>query len=187
MWSATYYFTEKAGDERFWVRMSEAENQLGEQIKKEKGAATLEAILSTYQGYAETVRAAYSEKDLDLGTSLAQALDIFNLLDSFLPADITSSPPSLADNLRTFAVLSIRQDTPLAKSSDQETIDQLARDIRAQVDSLASQNTGTYQQLPLRWKYLQTAHRDGKPLIYPFNAQIEFMLAQLEQAQDENP
>ncbi|WP_417662112.1 hypothetical protein [Pseudomonas sp.] len=172
-----------SGDDRFWVQMNQAANQLGEQVKAEKGVATLETILSTYQDYAAGVRAAYSEKDFDLNTSLTQAFDIFSLLDSFLPADTTGSAPSLADNLRAFALLSIRQDTPLAKTNDPETIDQLASDIGVQIDLLPQ----AYRQVPLRWKYLQTAHRDGKPLIYPFNAQVEFILAQLEQAPAASP
>ncbi|WP_010487431.1 hypothetical protein [Pseudomonas sp. S9] len=175
------------GDERFWTQMNEAQNQLGEQIKTEKGAATLEGILSTYQGYADDVRAAYWQNNQDLSTSLAQAFNVFKLLDSFLPADTSSQAPSLADNLRSFAVLSIRQDTPLAETGDQQTIDQLAKRISAQIDALSNKNPKAYQQVPMRWKYLQIAHRNGKPLIYPFNAQIEYMLAQLEAGSAEIP
>ncbi|WP_339516298.1 hypothetical protein [Pseudomonas sp. RL_15y_Pfl2_60] len=175
------------GDERFWTQMSEAQNQLGEQVKAEKGAATLEGILSTYQDYAAKVHAAYHEKNFDLNTSLSQASEIFNLLDSFIPADTTNPPPRLSDNLRAFAVLSIRQDTPLAKASDQQAIDQLASDISAQIDALSTENPKAYQKVPMRWKYLQTAQRNGKPLIYPFNAQIEYMLTQLEKDSAEAP
>ncbi|WP_339490753.1 hypothetical protein [Pseudomonas sp. EL_65y_Pfl2_R95] len=168
------------GDERFWAQMSKAENQLSEQIKTAKSAVTLEAILYTYQEHAGDVRAVYSKKTHNLGTALNQAFEILELLDTFLPADHSGSPPGISDNLRTLAVLDIRQDTPLATASDRETIDSLTRFISSQIDSLASDHPKIYPQVLQRWKYLQTAQRDGKTLLYPFNAQIEYILTKLE-------
>ncbi|MNP34479.1 hypothetical protein D3C76_1277680 [compost metagenome] len=171
------------GDERFLARLDGLGAVFEEGIAAQKNANTLADIWELYRHTVGKVRDAYTIKDADLKRAVAQTQEVSALFDAFiLESDKADQSPSLADNLRHLALLRVQQANRevLGESPDDGRLDSLYAEIDRQLDSLPAgdaQASSRNERLKKRWQYLRMAANGGQ--LYPFNAQIEYLLAHL--------
>lgn len=171
------------GDERFLQRLDSLGKVFEQSLGEQKNAAALKDMWQLYRQTLDQVRAAYSQRGVDLKQALAQTREVAGLFDSFIIAEKQAqNPPALADDLRELALLEARQANRKllggAQSADAAQIVQLQANVEKQLAALP--NGTTRDNLLSRWDYLRKAERpEGGTLLYPFNAQIEYLLAHL--------
>ncbi|MCP8465269.1 hypothetical protein NK553_15065 [Pseudomonas sp. ZM23] len=173
------------GDERFLQRLDKLGAAFEKNLDAQKNSTVLKDMWHLYQQALEQVRAAYSQHGVDLKTAVAQTAEVAGLFDKFIVAD-EGAPvaPSLADDLRALALLEARQANNKLRgggyAEDVERIAQLQANVEKRYTALpAGESRDT---LLSRWSYLRKSERpDGATLLYPFNAQIEYLLEHLPQ------
>ncbi|MBB2493429.1 hypothetical protein [Aquipseudomonas ullengensis] len=171
------------GDERFMQRLNQHGEQFQHAIAGRKDPNTLHNLWLTYQESAQRVHQAYAVRELDLDSELDQALQVSGLFSAFLPQAETATAPSLADNLRQLARIKAALATQAATASGSLKASAISARIDRQLGALARSDAELYASIMPRWRYLQLTERNGKTLLYPFNAQIEFILARLQAAE----
>ncbi|MNZ14072.1 hypothetical protein D3C78_309880 [compost metagenome] len=172
------------GDERFLERLNTLAPEFEEGIATQKNAATLKDIWGLYLGAVEKVRDAYTSKDIDLRKAVSEAQEVSALFDSFILEDTETAPQSLADNLRRLALLKVLQANSelLGQSQNDDKLNTLSSEIENQLDTLsvcAEEAPQQCETLKRRWQYLRLTGSTGHLLLYPFNAQIEYLLSRL--------
>ncbi|WP_147411246.1 hypothetical protein [Pseudomonas cavernicola] len=176
------------GDERFLERLAQQGKLLQARITEEQNARILLDIWSLYQEQLAKVRQAFVNEETDLKKAVRQSLEVVRVFDDFVLGQEQQASPSLADNLRALALGKVRQasshllEKPLPEEDTGKLLT-LSETIEAQMASLpTSVDPKSWQNdLRMRWHYLKTTMRDDALLRYPFNSQIEKMLATLSQ------
>ncbi|MFR0691065.1 hypothetical protein ACLUTX_16825 [Enterobacterales bacterium AE_CKDN230030158-1A_HGKHYDSX7] len=168
------------GDERFLTRLDSLGTRFEEQLAKQKNAASLQDLWKLYQQTLDQVRAAYSRKDVDLQQAVAQTREVAGLFDSFILAREPGAP-GLENELRELALLEARRANGrlLGKQGgdDAQRINELQGAIGERLAALPA--GASRDSLLSRWSYLRKAEKPEGTLLYPFNAQVEYLLAHL--------
>ncbi|MBB4867936.1 hypothetical protein HNP46_006855 [Pseudomonas nitritireducens] len=169
------------GDERFLNRLNGLGTQFEQKLGEQKQAEPLRDIWQLYQQTLDRVQAAYREKGVDLKKALNQSQEVADLFDSFL---VSSPPPAgLASDLRELALLEARKANHallgIEAAANQQRIEQLRSAITAQLDALPEE--AQRERLLTHWNYLRQAQAASGTLLYPFNAQIEYLSEHLPQ------
>ncbi|MBO3276906.1 hypothetical protein [Pseudomonas schmalbachii] len=173
------------GDERFLARLDALGPIFEEGISGQRNAASLRDMWGLYRGTVEKVRDAYTSRDVELKSAVSQAREVSALFDAFILVDAgRKRPPSLTGNLRRLALLKALQANRelLGETQDQAELDSLVGAIGKQFDDLPNGDRDASRQhgmLQKRWQYLLLTSNAGHTLLYPFNAQIEYLLAHL--------
>lgn len=168
------------GDDRFLTRLDGLAPSFEQQLSQQKNAANLKDLWQLYRQTLEQVRAAYSQKDVDLQNAVAQTREVAGLFDTFI---LAREPvrQGLEDELRELALLEARRANGrlLGKESGEDA----ARigELQVQIgERLAALPAGASRDSLLsRWSYLRKAEKPEGTLLYPFNAQVEYLLAHL--------
>lgn len=173
------------GDERFLQRLDKLGTEFEKSLDTQKNPTALKDMWHLYQQTLDQVRAAYSQHGVDLKTAVARTAEVAGLFDNFIIADEgTPATPTLADDLRTLALLEARQANGKllgdGHAEDVERIAQLQANVEKRLTALPAGESR--DALLSRWSYLRKSERpDGATLLYPFNAQIEYLLEHLPQ------
>lgn len=170
------------GDERFLQRLDNLGSAFEQSLGEQKNAAALKDMWQLYRQALERVRAAYSQRGVDLKDALAQTHEVAGLFDDFIVSDKPAkATPTLADELRELALLEARQANRKllggAEQSEAARIAQLQGDVEKQLAALP--DGPARDTLLSRWAYLRKAEKPEGTLLYPFNAQVEYLLAHL--------
>jgi len=168
------------GDERFLTRLDNLGPPFEQQLAQQKNATSLQDIWQLYRQTLDQVRAAYLHKGVDLQHAVAQTREVAGLFDSFILSR-ESAPSALEDELRELALLEARrangrllgQET----AGDAARIDELQKLIGERLAALPA--GASRDSLLSRWSYLRKAEKPEGTLLYPFNAQVEYLLAHL--------
>ncbi len=168
------------GDERFLTRLESLGPSFEQQLSQQKNAANLQDLWQLYRQTLEKVRAAYLQKDVDLQQALLQTREVAGLFDTFILAR-EPAPDGLQDELRELALLEARRANGrlLGKESegDATRIGELQELIGERLAALPA--GASRDSLLSRWSYLRKAEKPEGTLLYPFNAQVEYLLAHL--------
>lgn len=170
------------GDDRFLTRLDSLgvvfESQLGEQ----KQARTLKDIWQLHQQTLSKVRDAYSKKDVDLKEALQQTQEVADLFDSFL-GNTSDSAPSIRGELRELALLEARKANRKLlgepSTAQSERIEALCASLQSHLEALP--DNPARDSLMAHWTFLRKSQAAGGTLLYPFNAQIEYLSSHLPQ------
>lgn len=168
------------GDERFLTRLDRLGPNFEQQLSQQKNATNLQDLWQLYRQTLEQVRAAYSQKGVDLRHAVAQTREVAGLFDTFILAR-EPAPQGPEDQLRELALLEARRANGrlLGKESEGDTtrikaLQELIGERLAALPAGASRDS-----LLSRWSYLRKAEKPEGTLLYPFNAQVEYLLAHL--------
>ena len=168
------------GDERFLSRLDNLGSSFEQQLAQQKNAASLQDIWQLYRQTLEQVRAAYSHKGVDLQRAVAQTQEVAGLFDSFILAREPASQ-GLEDELRELALLEARRANGrllgAGNEGDAARIEVLQERIGERLAALPA--GASRDSLLSRWSYLRKAEKPEGTLLYPFNAQVEYLLAHL--------
>lgn len=168
------------GDERFLSRLDNLGSSFEQQLAQQKNAASLQDIWQLYRQTLEQVRAAYSHKGVDLQQAVAQTQEVAGLFDSFILAREPASQ-GLEDELRELALLEARRANGrllgAGNEGDAARIEVLQERIGERLAALPA--GASRDSLLSRWSYLRKAEKPEGTLLYPFNAQVEYLLAHL--------
>ncbi|MCP1652133.1 hypothetical protein [Pseudomonas nitroreducens] len=168
------------GDERFLSRLDNLGSSFEQQLAQQKNAASLQDIWQLYRQTLEQVRAAYSHKGVDLQQAVAQTQEVAGLFDSFILAREPASQ-GLEDELRELALLEARRANGrllgAGNKGDAARIEVLQERIGERLAALPA--GASRDSLLSRWSYLRKAEKPEGTLLYPFNAQVEYLLAHL--------
>ncbi|MDH0289835.1 hypothetical protein N7414_11975 [Pseudomonas sp. GD04087] len=168
------------GDERFLSRLDNLGSNFEQQLAQQKNAASLQDIWQLYRQTLEQVRAAYSHKGVDLQRAVAQTQEVAGLFDSFILAREPVSQ-GLEDELRELALLEARRANGrllgAGNEGDAARIGVLQERIGERLAALPA--GASRDSLLSRWSYLRKAEKPEGTLLYPFNAQVEYLLAHL--------
>ncbi|MGC4010393.1 MAG: hypothetical protein QM805_16255 [Pseudomonas sp.] len=168
------------GDERFLTRLEGLGPSFEQQLSQQKNAANLQDLWQLYRQTLEKVRTAYSQKDVDLQQAVLQTQEVAGLFETFILAREPASN-GLQDELRELALLEARRanERLLEKESKGDTlrITQLQELIGERLAALPA--GASRDSLLSRWSYLRKAEKPEGTLLYPFNAQVEYLLAHL--------
>jgi len=168
------------GDERFLSRLDNLGSSFEQQLAQQKNAASLQDIWQLYRQTLEQVRAAYSHKGVDLQQAVAQTQEVAGLFDSFILAREPASQ-GLEDELRELALLEARRANGrllgAGNEGDPARIEVLQERIGERLAALPA--GASRDSLLSRWSYLRKAEKPEGTLLYPFNAQVEYLLAHL--------
>jgi hypothetical protein len=168
------------GDERFLTRLDGLGQHFEQQLSQQKNATSLQDLWQLYRQALDQVRAAYSQKDVDLQRAVAQTRAVAGLFDTFILAR-EPAPQGLEDELRELALLEARlaNGRLLGKESegDAARIGELQELIGERLAALPA--GASRDSLLSRWSYLRKAEKPEGTLLYPFNAQVEYLLAHL--------
>ncbi|MFJ3054240.1 hypothetical protein [Pseudomonas nitroreducens] len=168
------------GDERFLTRLDNLGTSFEQQLAQQKNAASLQDLWQLYRQTLEQVRAAYVQKGVDLQHAVAQTREVAALFDSFILAR-EALTPGLENELRELALLEARRanERLLGKETgdDAKRIGELQERIGERLAALPA--GASRDSLLSRWSYLRKAEKPEGTLLYPFNAQVEYLLAHL--------
>ncbi len=168
------------GDERFLSRLDNLGSSFEQQLAQQKNAASLQDIWQLYRQTLEQVRAAYSHKGVDLQRAVAQTQEVAGMFDSFILAREPASQ-GLEDELRELALLEARRANGrllgAGNEGDAARIEVLQERIGERLAALPA--GASRDSLLSRWSYLRKAEKPEGTLLYPFNAQVEYLLAHL--------
>ncbi|MFV3412783.1 hypothetical protein ACQCLI_23215 [Pseudomonas nitroreducens] len=171
------------GDERFLTRLDNLGTTFADKLAAQRNATALKDIWALYQQTLAKVRDAYNKKGGDLPTAVRQTREVAQLFDSFLEAGADTSS-KLHIDLRELALLEARKANGklLGESADEESqrILALQQDIQSQLEAMPAGNER--DALLMRWTYLRKAEGPSGTLLYPFNAQIEYLTRYLPQS-----
>lgn len=166
--------------ERFLSRLDNLGSSFEQQLAQQKNAASLQDIWQLYRQTLEQVRAAYSHKGVDLQRAVAQTQEVAGLFDSFILAREPASQ-GLEDELRELALLEARRANGrllgTGSEGDAARIEVLQERIGERLAALPA--GASRDSLLSRWNYLRKAEKPEGTLLYPFNAQVEYLLAHL--------
>ncbi|WP_447753660.1 hypothetical protein [Pseudomonas nicosulfuronedens] len=170
------------GDDRFLVRLDSLSVVFESQLDAQKQAKALKDIWQLHQQTLKKVRDAYSKKGIDLKEALRQTREVAELFDSFLMSTPDNAPTMIGE-LRELALLEARGanrkllDEPL--TTDSRRIDTLLTSLQGHLDALPDSPERT--RLLAHWAYLRKSQVAAGTLLYPFNAQIEYLSSHLPQ------
>lgn len=168
------------GDQRFLARLDNLGPHFQQQLAQQKNATSLQDLWQLYRQALDQVRMAYSRRDVDLQHAVAQTREVAGLFDSFILTR-EPAPQGLADELRELALLEARRANGRLLGKVNE--DDAARigELQALIgERLAALPAGANRDSLLwRWHYLRKAEKPEGTLLYPFNAQVEYLLAHL--------
>lgn len=168
------------GDERFLSRLDILGQGFEEQLTQQKNAGALQDLWQLYRQTLQQVRDAYSLKGVDLRQAVARTQEVAGLFDSFILAR-EPAPQGLADELRELALLEARQANRRLLGRDLEDAAERIGALQVKIgERLAALPAGASRDSLLsRWSYLRKAEKPEGTLLYPFNAQVEYLLAHL--------
>ena len=168
------------GDERFLSRLDNLGHSFEEQLAQQKNAGALQDLWQLYRQTLQQVREAYSLKGVDLRQAVARTQEVAGLFDSFVLAR-EPAPQGLEDELRELALLEARQANRRLLGRDLEDAGERIEALQEKIgERLAALPAGASRDSLLsRWKYLRKAEKPEGTLLYPFNAQVEYLLAHL--------
>ena len=168
------------GDERFLARLDGLGPGFEQQLSQHKNAASLQDLWRLYRQTLEQVRVAYTQKNVDLQRAVAQTREVAGLFDTFILAR-DPAPKGLEDELRELALLEARrangQLVRRGHGEDATRIGELQELIGKRLAALPA--GASRDSLLSRWRYLRKAEKPEGTLLYPFNAQVEYLLAHL--------
>lgn len=172
------------GDERFLTRLNSLGAVFEKKLDGQKQAATLKDIWQLHQQTLEKVHDAYTKRGVDLRQALQQTRQVAELFDSFLqPAPGATQGPTLLDEVRELALLEARGANRKLlgelTAADGRRIAELQEEVQARLEALP--DSPERDKLQLHWRYLRKAQTADGTLLYPFNAQIEYLTAHLPQ------
>ncbi|MDH1008470.1 hypothetical protein N5J43_23865 [Pseudomonas nicosulfuronedens] len=168
------------GDERFLARLDGLGPSFEQQLSQQKNANNLQDLWKLYRQTLEQVRAAYSQKGVDLQNAVEQTQEVAGLFDTFILAR-EPAPQGLEDELRELALLEARRANGRLLGKESEGDAARIRDLQELIgERLAALPAGASRDSLLsRWSYLRKAEKPEGTLLYPFNAQVEYLLAHL--------
>ncbi|QRY79826.1 hypothetical protein JVX91_01540 [Pseudomonas sp. PDNC002] len=171
------------GDERFLERLNSLGVVLEQKLATQDKAASLKDIWQLYQQTLVKVRDAYGKKGVDLKQAVKQTREVGDLFNTFLIAGSDPQPKLLAE-LRELALLEARKANGkllgVATEKDTKRIGELQESVQQQLQALPANSDR--DGLLMRWSYLRKTETDKGTLLYPFNAQIEYLTTHLPQS-----
>ncbi|MEL7936703.1 MULTISPECIES: hypothetical protein [Pseudomonas] len=174
------------GDERFLKRLQRLDETFHAQVAEQRNGETLQDIWSLYGETVERVESGYEQSGPALREALAQALEVSALLQEFRVQLPPPGEASLAANLQRLALLKAKRANHKLLGADDGSLDEQVADLReaigAQFTSLPDTPEG--EAMRARWRYLQLTERPAGTLLYPFNAQVEYLLHKLEEGRE---
>lgn len=171
------------GDDRFLVRLDSLGVVFESQLEGQKQAKALKDIWQLHQQTLLKVREAYSRKGINLQQALQQTREVAELFDSFL-ASSSDSAPSMIGELRELALLEARGANRKLlgepSATDSQRIEALRTSLQSHLEALP--DTPERNRLLAHWAYLRKSQAAGGTLLYPFNAQIEYLTTHAPQS-----
>ncbi|WP_160288518.1 hypothetical protein [Pseudomonas knackmussii] len=170
------------GDEHFLRPLPSLAERYERQLADQPGANAMSLwnVWLLHQKSVADARAHYAPGSPQLLDALRQAGKALELLPRFLPVVQDETPP-LADNLRQLALLEAQGANQKLLGGDEQArrtaIAALQGRIEAQLAALPAHPEN--EALRSHWRYLRLSEHESAPLLYPFNAQLEYLLARL--------
>ena len=171
------------GDERFLDRLNSLGVVFEQKLAVQDQATALKDIWQLYQQTLAKVKDAYTKKGVDLKLAVKQTREVADLFSAFLAPDAAATAPQPGGDLRELALLEARKANAklLGAPSDAETkrIGELRESLQRQLEALPA--GADREKLLMRWAYLRKTETADGTLLYPFNAQIEYLSTHLPQ------
>lgn len=171
------------GDEHFLRPLPRLAERYEKALADQPGAnaMTLWNIWLTHQQSVTEAKVYYAAGSPRLQNALQQAAKAVELLPKFIPLTQGDTPPTLADNLRQLALLEAKGANPSAIGGDAQARRETIADLQRRIDAELAARPVTPDNEALRshWRYLRLTERESGTLLYPFNAQVENLLARL--------
>lgn len=171
------------GDEHFLGLLPRLTDRLDKQLADQPGANAMPLwnLWLLHQQAVASARAHYAPGGPQLQAALRQAESVVAQLPTYLPQVQAGTTPELSDDLRELALLEAQNANQKLLEGDankrREQIARLQRNIDLQLSARpASAET---ESLRTRWRYLRLTERENGTLLYPFNAQLEYLLTRL--------
>jgi hypothetical protein len=168
------------GDPRFLDRLDNLGTSFEQDLAQQKNASSLQDLWQLYRQTLDRVRAAYTQKDVDIRQAVQQTQEVAGLFDSFILAR-SPAPQGLEGELRELALLEARRANgrllEAEDGKDAQRIGELQERIGERLAALPA--GASRDSLLSRWSYLRKAEKPEGTLLYPFNAQVEYLLAHL--------
>lgn len=170
------------GDERFLKRLERLDEAFQGLVAEQHNGETLQDIWSLYGETVAQVQSGYEKSGPALREALAQALEVSALLQEFrLQPDAAPAEASLAANLQRLALLQAKRANQRLLGEDTDTLRGTIADLQQTIETqfAALPDTAEGEAMRARWRYLRLTERPAGTLLYPFNAQVEYLLEKL--------
>lgn len=171
------------GDEHFLRPLPTLADGYEKQLADQPGANALPLwnLWLLHQKAVDDARAHYSPGSPQLQNAVRQGAAAIDQLPKFLPEAPDGEVPTLANNLRQLALLEAQGANQKLLGGDEPARRKAIAALQQRIEEQLAARPATPENEALRshWRYLRLSEHESATLLYPFNAQLEFLLARL--------
>lgn len=171
------------GDEHFLRSLPSLAERYEKQLADQPGATAMSLwnVWLLHQKSVADARAHYAPGSPQLLDAVRQAGKAVDLLPRFLPVVQDETPPTLTENLRQLALLEAQGANQKLLGGDEQARREAIAGLQGRIEEQLTALPASPENEALRshWRYLRLSEHESATLLYPFNAQLEYLLARL--------